>query len=55
MDFAYLRKSTQDDSVGWDSILHLLVYHRFDYKEGKESQVESLVNFPPKYSKCISS
>lgn len=30
---AYLRKSTQDDSVGRYSILHLLVYHCLDYRK----------------------
>lgn len=33
--------------MGRYSILHLLVYHCFDYKEAKESQVESLIDFPP--------
>lgn len=46
-NYPYLRKSTQDDSMGRYSILHLLVYHCFDYKEAKESQVESLIDFPP--------
>lgn len=40
-----LRKSTKDDSVGRYSILHLLVYHCFDCKETKESQVESQGDF----------
>lgn len=32
-----LRKSTKNDSVGRYSILHLLVYHCFDYEESKGS------------------